>query len=53
MMHYNRNDVFIVCEIVRLYWQEIKLRYNISRSYNINAINSSGSDMADKLIIKL
>ena len=52
MMHYNRNDVFIVCEIVRLYWQEIKLRYTISRSYNINALNSSRSDMADKLFIK-
>lgn len=52
MMHYNKNDVFIVCEIVRLYWQEIKLRYTISRSYNINALNSSRSDMADKLFIK-
>ena len=51
-MHYNTNDVFIVCEIVRLYWQEIKLRYTISRNYNINALNSSRSDMADKLFIK-
>ena len=51
-MHYNTNDVFIVCEIVRLYWQEIKLRFTISRSYNINALNSSRSDMADKLFIK-
>ena len=52
MLHYNKNDVFIVCEIVRLYWQEIKLRYTISRSYDINAFNSSRSDMADKLFIK-
>lgn len=52
MMHYNKNDVFIVCEIVRLYWDEIKLRYSISRNYNINCLNSSRSDMADKLFEK-
>ena len=52
MMHYNRNDVFIVCEVVRLYWQEIKLRYTISRSYKINAYNSSRSNMADELFNK-
>ena len=45
-------DVFIVCEIVRLYWQEIKLRYTISVNYGLDVLNSSRSDMADKLFIK-
>ena len=51
-MHYNTNDSFIVCEVVRLYWQEIKLRYTISVNYGLDVLNSSRSDMADKLFIK-
>ena len=52
MCHYNLNDVFIVCEISRLYIEEIKLRYTISNAYEVNVLNSSRSDMADKLFIK-
>lgn len=52
MMHYNLNDVFIVAEMVRLYSEEIKLRYTISNAYEVNVLNSSRSDMADKLFIK-
>lgn len=52
MMHYNLNDVFIVCEISRLYSSEIKLRYSISNAYEVDVLNSSRSDMADKLFIK-
>ena len=52
MMHYNLNDVFIVCEMARLYFEEIKLRYAISNAYELNVLNSSRSDMADKLFIK-
>lgn len=52
MMHYNLNDVFIVCEIARLYSEEIRLRYTISNAYEVNVLNSSRSDMADKLFVK-
>ena len=52
MMYYNKNDVFIVCEIARLYIDEIKLRYSISKSYDIDVMNSSRSDVANKLFIK-
>lgn len=52
IMHYNLNDVFIVCEIVRLYIDEIRLRYNISKAYGVDVLNSSRSNIADKLFIK-
>lgn len=52
MMYYNRNDVFIVCEIARLYADEIRLRYNISKSYETDVMNSSRSDIANKLFVK-
>lgn len=52
MMHYNKNDVFIVCEIVRLNIDEIKSRYNISKAYNVNVLNSSRSNIADVLFEK-
>ena len=51
-IYYNRNDVFIVCEIIRLYIDEIKLRYNISKAYGIDVLSSSRSNIADKLFIK-
>lgn len=52
IMHYNLNDVFIVCEMIRLYIDEIRLRYNISRAYGIDVLSSSRSNIADKLFIK-
>lgn len=52
MMYYNANDVYIVCEIARLYIDEIRLRYNISKSYEIDVMNSSRSDVANKLFVK-
>ena len=52
MMHYNLNDVFIVCEIVRLYPEEIKSRYAISRAYDVDVLNSSRSKTADILFEK-
>jgi hypothetical protein len=51
-MHYNKNDVFICCEIIRLYTDEINLRYNISSAYEIDVLNSSRSNIADKLFEK-
>ena len=43
MMYYNLNDVFIVAEIVRLYPEEIKSRYAISKAYDVDVLNSSRS----------
>lgn len=51
-LHYNRNDVFIVCEMIRLYMDEINLRYNISSAYEVNVLNSSRSNIADRLFEK-
>lgn len=52
ILHYNLNDVFIVCEMCRLYLDEIKLRYSISRAYEIDVLSSSRSNIADQLFIK-
>lgn len=52
IMHYNKNDVFIVCEIIRLYKDEIKLRYQITKSYEVDVLNSSRSNIADRLFEK-
>lgn len=49
MLHYNLNDVFIVAEIVRLKPDEIKSRYAVSASYEVDVLNSSRSNMADVL----
>lgn len=51
-MHYSKNDVFIVCEMARLYSDEIKLRYSISNAYEVNVLNSSRSNVADILFTK-
>lgn len=51
-LHYNLNDVFIVCEMIRLFIDEIRLRYNISKAYGVNVLSSSRSNIADKLFIK-
>lgn len=52
MMKYNTNDVFIVCEMIRLYIEEVRLRYNISKAYEIDVLSSSRSNIADKLFVK-
>lgn len=52
MMHYNKNDVFIVCEIVRLNPEEIRSRYSVTQVYNVDVLNSSRSNMADILFEK-
>ena len=52
MKHYNRNDVFIVCEIVRLFIDEIRLRYNLSKTYEVDLMNSSRSNIANILFKK-
>lgn len=52
MMHYNKNDVFIVGEMVRQKPEEIKLRYSISNSFGINVLCSTRANIADKLTTK-
>lgn len=52
IMHYNLNDVYIVCEMIRLYIDEVRLRYNISKSYGVDVLSSSRSNIADNLFVK-
>lgn len=52
MMHYNLNDVYIVCEIVRLNPDEIKSRYAVSKTYQVDVLNSSRSNTSDTLFEK-
>lgn len=51
-MHYNRNDVLIICEMIRLYIDEIRLRYNISKVYEVDVLSSSRSNIADNLFVR-
>lgn len=52
MLDYNKNDVFIVCEIVRLFPDEIRLRYSISSAFGVNVLSSARANIADKLTAK-
>lgn len=52
MLHYNKNDVFIVCEIARQNPDEIKLRYSLSNAFSLNLLCSSRANIADKLLVK-
>lgn len=52
MLKYNINDVFIVCEMVRLKPDEIRLRYSLSSAFNIDFLSSSRANIADKLVTR-
>lgn len=52
MLYYNKNDVFIVCEIIRLNNEEIKSRYSISSVYKVDALNASRSRIGDIMFEK-
>lgn len=52
MLHYNKNDVFLVCEIVRQKPDEIKLRYSLSAAFKLNLFCASRANIADKLLVK-
>lgn len=52
MLHYNKNDVYIVCEIARQKPEEIKLRYSLGHAFNLNLLCSARSNIADKLLYK-
>lgn len=50
---YNDNDCFICCELIRMNQEEIRLRYDISKEYDVNVYSASRSTIADKVITKL
>ena len=52
MLHYNKNDVFLCCEIVRQKPDEVILRYSLGHAYGINFLCSARSNIADKLLNK-
>ena len=52
MLYYNKNDVFLVCEIARQMPDEIKLRYSITSAFGINVLCSARANIADKLTVK-
>lgn len=52
MLHYNKNDVFIVCDMVRQKPDEVKLRYSITNAFGVNVLCSARANIADKLITK-
>jgi len=52
MLYYNKNDVFLVCEMVRQKPDEVKLRYSITSAFGINVLSSARANIADKLTVK-
>lgn len=52
MLYYNKNDVFVCCEMVRQKPEEVKLRYSITNAFNVNVLCSARANIADKLTIK-
>ena len=52
MLHYNKNDVYLVCEIARQKPDEIKLRYSLGAAFNLNLLCAARSTIADKLLNK-
>lgn len=52
MLHYNTNDVFICCEMVRQKPDEVKLRYSITNAFGVDVLCSARANIADKLTIK-
>ena len=50
MVTYNKNDVFIVCEMARMFPDEIKLRYSIKSAFKVDVLSSARANIADKLV---
>nr|DAW71200.1 MAG TPA: DNA polymerase [Crassvirales sp.] len=51
MLHYNKNDVFLCCEMVRQKPDEVKLRYSITNAFKVNVLCSARANIADKLVV--
>ena len=52
MLHYNKNDVYLVCEIARQKPDEIKRRDSLGAAFNLNLLCAARSTIADKLLYK-
>lgn len=52
MLYYNKNDVFLCCEMARQKPDEIKLRYSITNAFGVNVLCSARANIADKLTVK-
>lgn len=52
MLCYNKNDVFLCCEIIRQKPDEVKLRYSITAAFGVNVLCSARANIADKLTVK-
>lgn len=52
MLHYNRNDVFLIGEMVRQNPDEVRLRYGLHKAFGINCLSSARSNISDKLLVK-
>ena len=52
MLYYNRNDVFLIGEMVRQNPDEVRLRYGLQRAFGINCLSSARSNISDKLLVK-
>lgn len=52
MLYYNKNDVFLVCEMVRQKPDEVRLRYAITQAFKVNVMCSARANVADKLTVK-
>lgn len=49
---YNANDVFITWKLYKASIEELNLRQKISDSYDVNVLNSSRTNIADKIVTK-
>ena len=52
MLHYNRNDVFLIGEMVRQNPDEVRLRYGLHKAFGFNCLSSARSNISDKLLVK-
>lgn len=52
MLYYDRNDTFLVGEMVRQNPDEVKLRYGLKNAFGIDCLSSARSNISDKLLVK-
>lgn len=52
MLYYDRNDTFLVGEMVRQNPDEVKLRYGLKKAFDIDCLSSARSNISDKLLVR-
>ena len=52
MLRYNKNDVFLIGEMVRQNPDEVRLRYGLHKAFGIDCLSSARSNISDKLLVK-